>query len=69
MTDITFNEIQNRLASNLAEQRRILKDQLDFAKSQYRFSCENYGNTSEPAGRYDKIVCALQTAIMALKAI
>jgi|GEM_PF-4790037 len=66
MTHTTFDEIQTRLTLNLRQQRDTLKQQFDFAKSQYTIACENYGNCSKQAGSYDKIVCALQTAIEAL---
>ncbi len=69
MTDVTFNEIQRQLTLHLISQRDTLKRQMVAAKGQYRFACENYGDCSKQAGRYDKIVCALQAAIEALDGI
>lgn len=66
MTHTTFNEIQNRLTLNLRQQRETLNKQLGFAKEQYAFACENYGNCSKQAARYDKIACSLQAAVEAL---
>lgn len=69
MTHTTFNAIQNQLTLNLKQQRDTLKRQLSLAKEQYVFACENYGNSSEQAGRYDKIACSLQSSIKALEEI
>lgn len=69
MTHATLNEIQNRLTICIKGERDALKKQLDLAKAQYYVACDAHGNSSEQAGRFDKIVCSLQTAIEALNEI
>ena len=54
MTHATFDEIQNQLTLNLRQQRDALKKQLSLAKEMYDIACENYGNGSEQAVRYDE---------------
>ena len=69
MTRATFSDLEKRITRSLKEQNEALKNQKQFAISQYKIACENYGNTSNEAGRWDKIACAVSYAIEALNAI
>ena len=69
MTHTTFAELQKRMIASINDTSGKLETQLGIAKGHYRMACEEYGSHSEQAGKWDKIVCALQVATEALSDI
>ncbi|MDR1003253.1 MAG: hypothetical protein LBL82_08310 [Oscillospiraceae bacterium] len=67
MTINTFNAIMAKSCREICEEKERLVNIAENLKTQYRFSCDNFGSASIQAGYFDHLLCAVQTAIEALK--